>query len=242
MVDPALESIAAEHLERAVARMRIATPIPGEGAFQREALSLANDVRSFVRMVRENPPSWIALEMRFGLAGDEPVAIELGGGTVRLCGSIDRIDEDLRGLAVIDYKTGVARDFGSTGAFNGGRRLQLALYTLVAEARLSSLVGRAEYHFPTSRGQNDVLPFDRLKLQGIHALLELALDGVAAGSFVPTDEPKDCKYCDFSSVCRAREAGYGEVSSPLAEWSRELMNTGTWSAFFPLQRMRGFED
>jgi len=240
VADPEFERIAGEHLERAIARMRVATPIPGEGAFQRESRQLANDVRSFVRMVREDPPSWIALELRFGLADDEPVAIELAGGTVRLRGAIDRIDEDLRGLRVIDYKTGVPRDFGGTGAFHGGRRLQHALYTLVAESRKRGMVVSAEYHFPTARGLNEVVRFNRLELQGIHGLLELALDGVASGSFVPTDESSDCRYCDFTPVCRARDAGFGDVESPLADWSREYMNAG-WPALAALQRVRGYE-
>jgi hypothetical protein len=103
------------------------------------------------------------------------------------------------------------------------------------------MVVSGEYHFPTTRGQNQVLAFDRLSMAGIQGLLDLMLDGVAAGSFVPTDEPKDCEYCDYRAVCRVRDAGFGKTGSPLAEWSREYLNTGSWPAFDRLRGVREFE-
>jgi hypothetical protein len=91
------------------------------------------------------------------------------------------------------------------------------------------------------RGQNEVMTFDRLRLAGVHELLGIMLDGVAAGAFVPTDEPDDCAFCDFAEVCRTRVAGHGKVLSPLAAWSAEHTHAAVWPAFAHLKRVRTFE-
>jgi ATP-dependent helicase/nuclease subunit B len=239
--DDAFESLALDLLARAIENMRAEVPVPGEGALLRQTHTLRNDVRSFVRMVRRRGASWVALELKFGLAGEEPTPIDVPGGTLRLRGAVDRVDEDLNGLTVIDYKTGVPRDFAGTGTFNGGRRLQHALYALVAETRLRARVVAGEFHFPTMRGQNEVMQFDRLRLEGVRELLGIMLDGVAAGAFVPTDDPDDCRFCEFAEVCRAHDAGFGKTRSPLATWSAEHTNAALWPAFAPLKRVRTFE-
>ena len=240
--DSRVEDLSMDALARAVTHMRAEMPVPGEGALQRERAALENDVRSFVRMVRQEGAPWIALELRFGLGEDEPVVVETPGGPLRLRGAIDRIDEDLNGLRVIDYKTGVARELAGTGTFHGGRRLQHAIYAHVAEQRLGGSVSLSGYHFPTIRGQNQQLMFPRLPLAGIGSLLDRMLDGIAAGSFVPTERAEDCKFCDFTAVCRVRESGYGKVHSALADWSEEHLNAGLWPAFAHLKRVRKFED
>ncbi|MGE0160404.1 MAG: PD-(D/E)XK nuclease family protein [Gemmatimonadales bacterium] len=239
--DDAFESLTLDALARAIERMRAEVPVPGEGALLRQTQALRSDVRSFVRMVRRRGAAWVALELKFGLAGEEPAIIEVPGGAVRLRGAVDRIDEDLNGLTVIDYKTGAPWDFAGTGTFNGGRRLQHALYALVAESRLRSRVVSGEFHFPTMRGQNEVMTFDRMLLAGVHDLLGIMLDGVAAGAFVPTDTADDCKFCDFGEICRARVTGPGKVVSPLAAWSAEHTHAALWPAFAHLKRARTFE-
>jgi ATP-dependent helicase/nuclease subunit B len=239
---PEVDELATAALATGIVGMRAEMPVPGEGALHRERVALENDVRSFVRMIRQLGAPWIALELRFGLADDEPVILETPNGELRLRGAIDRIDEDLEGLRVIDYKTGAVRDFAGTGAYHGGRRLQHALYAHVAERRLAGTVTLAGYHYPTIRGENRTVMFDRLERAGIMGLLDLMLDGVAAGSFVPTDQATDCRFCDFTAICRVREAGYGKVESPLAEWAEEHLNAGLWPAFTDLKRVRKFED
>ena len=230
-------------LSGAVAHMRHRVPVPGEGALQRETSALRSDVRSFVRMIRQHGAPWIKLELAFGLGDDDPVTLETPKGSLRLRGAVDRVDEDLEGLRVIDYKTGLARDFAADkGAFHGGRRLQHAIYAHVVERRLGGEVTHAGYHYPTIRGENRVVMFDKLGLVSVSSLLDEMLDGVAAGSFVPTDESKDCRFCDFAPVCRVRATSYGNVLSPLADWSQEHLNAGIWPAFANLKRARKFED
>jgi ATP-dependent helicase/nuclease subunit B len=239
--DDGFEVLALDLLAEHIGGMKDECPVPGEGTLRRETAALENDVRSFVRMVRATGAPWVALELKFGLGDDEPVEIQTDGGRLRLRGAIDRVDEDLGGIHVIDYKTGVARDFAGTGAFNGGRRLQHALYATVTEARLGGRVATGQYHFPTVRGQHRVVVFDRMQQAGLGSVLGLMLDGVAAGSFVPTDRADDCRFCDFATVCRVREAGFGRLEAPLAAWSEEHLNAGVWPVFASLKRTRMFE-
>lgn len=240
--EEAFEGLALESLDLGIRQMRDEIPVPGEGTLRRETGGLVNDVRAFVRMVRRTGAPWVALELKFGLGDDEPVVVPTAGGGVRLRGAIDRVDEDLQGIHVIDYKTGIARDFAGTGVFNGGRRLQHALYASVIEERLGGEVATGQYHFPTVRGEHRTLVFDRLGRAGLGELLGLMLDGVASGSFVPTDQSDDCRFCDFAAICRVREGGFGKLESPMAEWSREHLNAGVWPAFRNLKRARTFED
>lgn len=239
--DTRFETLAYEALDEGLARMRREVPSPGDGTVRRQVASLREDIRSFVRMIREESPDARELEFTFGLGDDDPVTIELDGGPLKVRGAIDRVDADLAGLHVIDYKTGVAYGHG-TDVFRGGRRLQHAIYAHAAEARLPGDVVDGQYHFPTRRGQNQRFSYDRLQLAGARTLLDIMLDGVAAGHFVPTDSSDDCKFCDFAEVCRVREGGFGKIESPMADWAEEVGNTGLWPAFEHLSRTRKFED
>jgi ATP-dependent helicase/nuclease subunit B len=243
MEEPAFDALAVQTLRSCVERMRAEVPVPGEGALRREVVALEEDVRSFVRMVRQRGAPWVALELDFGIGDDDPVLLELEQGQLRLRGAIDRVDEDLQGVHVVDYKTGMPwGQEGDSGTFDGGRRLQHALYAHAAEQRLGGTVVSGEYHYPTRRGENRAFVYDRLRLAGVGALLDLMLDTVASGSFVPTERADDCRFCDYADVCRTRQTRFGKVVSPLAEWSEQHLNTGLWPAFAQLKRVRTFGD
>jgi len=152
-------------------------------------------------------------------------------------------DLELEGIRVIDYKTG--RNTGDfrqgTRVFNGGRRLQLGLYALAVEERLSRQVETGEYHYPTRGGQNQLFSFRRDQLvEGIGSLVGHMLQGVAEGRFIPTNDKEDCSYCDYSEVCRVEKSDYGGVtSSPLAEWSKKHLKDPDLTS---LKKIREFED
>lgn len=240
--DAGFEALALQKLDAWIEIVRREMPVPGEGTLARERAGLADDVRSFVRMVRQRGAPWIALELTFGLQDDDPVVLQVGGRDVRLRGAVDRVDEDLGGVRVIDYKTGRVRDYSTaTGAFDGGRRLQHALYAHAVEARLGGQVVAGEYHYPTRRGENEAFAFDRLALAAVEGVLGHMLDGVAEGAFVPTNDQSDCSFCDFAEICRADRGSWGRVASPLAAWSEEHVNTGVWPALAHLKRVRTFE-
>lgn len=243
LTDPAFLQLALDALEVHATRAKEEIPAPGEGVRRRELSGLADDVRSFVRMLRERLPHWVALELRFGTGEDDHLVLQLPGGEIRLRGAVDRVDEDLHGLRVVDYKSGVARGYGgNSGTFAGGRRLQHAIYAEAAERILGGDVVAGEYHFPTRRGENEVHAFSRVEMAALPELLGHMLDAVEAGTFVPTDDPDDCRFCDFAAVCRVRQGAFGKVDSPMADWSKEYLQMGLSPAFEHLRKVRTFED
>jgi ATP-dependent helicase/nuclease subunit B len=232
--EAAFEDVALDALEIELGRWRERVPPPGEATFAVEAAQLADDVRAFVRMTRETGADWVALEYRFGYPDrgpralpaeeatvprtPEPVLLELKDGPLRISGRIDRIDraEDGR-LVVIDYKTGGAEAFGRrTRIFNRGRRLQHALYMEAVE-RLLGPVTRAEYHFPTQRGETQRAVYEADSLRWGTRIVNGLLNLAARGWFHPTVDAADCRFCDFNAVCRAQPGR--KTGSPLAAWS-----------------------
>ncbi len=240
--EPGFEELALSALERLAEDATVEIPSPGEGVRLRELAGLREDARSFVRMIREHGALWSRLEMRFGVGVSDEVSIPIAGGPLRLRGAVDRVDEDLQGLHVIDYKTGTPRDYEEgKGTYNGGRRLQHAIYAQVAEQIMDRDVATGAYHFPTRRGQNLIVNFSRERFTDLGELLGRMLDGVGEGAFLPTDDPGDCRYCDFAAICRARGGDWGRVDSPLAAWSEEMSAMGLHAPVRHLKGVRGFE-
>jgi hypothetical protein len=104
--------------------------------------------------------------------------------------------------------------------FNGGRRIQHARYSAAARRLLEDDVARAEYHFPTYRGENQRVSYEEKSLRKARGIVNALLDVVAQGRFYPTDDPDDCRFCDYRDICRVREASAMRTESPLADWSR----------------------
>jgi ATP-dependent helicase/nuclease subunit B len=200
-------------------------PTPSQAVFRRELEDLAEDVKSFLNMTRSIPPP-LALEYKFGLGGDAPFPLEVPGGTILLRGAADRVDAGDPELTIVDYKTGGVYGFDRrAGTFNGGRRLQHIVYANVVEKRLGRGVQAFEYHFPSSRGQNTVRRYERSTYASGTELIARLLDGVAAGHFPPTEDPGDCRFCDYRAICRVAEGPSGKDDSPLLDWA-----VGRWAS------------
>ncbi len=219
--DPAFRTLALDVLEDEAGLMRRDLPPPGESVWVREMIELREDVRSFVTMTAGAGESWEALELRFGFDGEPPAVLGLEGGPLRLRGAIDRVDREAGKLVVIDYKTGGTERYERKhGTFHGGRRLQNVLYSAVAGALLGSDVDRMEYHFPTRKGGNEIIGYTGEELRRGLGLVERLLDMVAAGRFLPTNDPDDCRFCDYAPVCRHRVEGW-DRTTPRADWAKE---------------------
>jgi ATP-dependent helicase/DNAse subunit B len=213
------EDIVQRALDGEVARWRARVPPPGAAVYDREVEQLRIDARAFARMARESEGRWLDVERSFGRRGDPPAVIDTQAGRLRVMGAIDRIDETPDGsLVVIDYKTGTPFGFDrGSGTYNGGRRLQHVVYSKVAESLLDRRVGRAEYHFPSVRGENAVRAFGADRLRGGLAVIDALLDIAARGHFHATFDASDCKLCDYRAVCRVTGEGAGTPISPVAE-------------------------
>jgi ATP-dependent helicase/nuclease subunit B len=151
---------------------------------------------------------------------------------------IDRIDRATDGLRVVDYKTGRAgaRYATSGDPYKGGRTLQHALYGLVAELLYGEGVTSAEYHFPARVGESAQRAFPTDALGSRERVLNRLLDIARAGAFLPTEDAKDCRWCDFAEVCRVSQPGPWNTVSPLTEWAKERIESA--EEYAPLYELR----
>lgn len=199
-------------------------PPPSPAAYAAEAAEVHRSARVFLRLESDcREGVWEDFELDFGIE-DEPVRIPLEDGReLRVRGRIDRIDRlPDRTLRVIDYKTGRPfRDEPSAEPpFKGGRRIQAGLYTRVVEILKGSRVSRFEYLFSTSRGEDQAFPYEREQLERAMPIVASLLDLIAQGLFLATDDPEDCRYCDYGDICRVSPS-YDKIESPPAKWSSE---------------------
>jgi RecB family exonuclease len=144
------------------------------------------------------------LEHRF----DGPFALGLDGARVGLNGVADRVDLlPGRRLRVIDYKSGREPDVK--------RVLQAAVYALCAQERLQARDGASwsvdEAAYVAFGGTKRALvPVVEAgggdadeALAAARSRLQDVLGGIARGEFpVKPHEPRYCRYCAYSSVCR----------------------------------------
>ncbi len=214
-------------------RMRGELPPPSEAVAQAEIRVLEDDVRSFCAYLADDGMTVDRVEAtEFDIGGEEPVQLRLPDGEViRVRGRVDRIDRLDDGLRVVDYKTGRAWGHGGdAGIYNGGRRLQHVLYARAVERELANApsVERVEYHFPTVKGENDRYAYTADQLSDGGKLIAELVKLPAAARFPATDDPSDCRFCDYRPVCRVgsvRDADDNE-SARRVEWSRARMVEG----------------
>jgi RecB family exonuclease len=174
-----------------------------------------------VRMMRDREPEWLEVEYAFG-GKDRQVSLPVNGGRMRFRGKIDRLDRRADGsLGVVDYKTGSVYGYVVKRPFAGGRRIQHYLYAVAAEEALGGTVTSAEYHFPTAKGENQVVAFRTESDLVLGGTLLLSLHALGTGgAFVATEDASDCRYCDYAAICRATEDRFRRIHSPEAKWSK----------------------
>ena len=184
------------------------------------------------------------VEARFGLRGDswdEAVWTLDDGSRIGFRGLIDRVDvsPDGRSALVLDYKTGSRYPYRGLedDPIDGGQRLQLAVYSLAAGARLGSDVDvRAAYWFATSRGDFALAPPQPIRIDEDTAKrfeegVSTIVTGIGSGLFPANpggpgwqSEFKNCGFCDFDSLCPSRRGRIWQniSSSPLLRDYGEL--------------------
>lgn len=189
----------------------------------------------------------IEFELKFGTEKDgarypKPVRLDLiDGVTIRLRGSIDRVDRTPDGFTIWDYKTGFAKGFDRTDLIRSGK-LQWALYAYAFRKLMDGLpthldVKRSGYYFASDRENGrriwSEVPSEDVVGRYLRPLLEMSEQGAFFHFQKSSKEDSPCRYCDFKSVCAKERRdersvteavtsteGMYNVMSHLEEWMR----------------------
>jgi len=185
---------------------------------ERESRDLLADVNLFLEAeCGESESTPIGFEVSFGrpldedfesLARPDPVEINLGPGiTFRIAGRIDRIDKvGPASFEVIDYKTGGFWPDKWKGSFDGGRRLQHALYGLAAVELLKAhytdpKVISGVYYFPSHKGRQERLTIPAPTKEAIALVLGDLRELITNGQFIRTQNADNCRFCEYVAAC-----------------------------------------
>jgi ATP-dependent helicase/nuclease subunit B len=186
---------------------------------ERESKEFLADVELFFDAESATSKSTpIGFEVSFGrpldddeaepLARAEPVEVDLGQGiTFRIAGRIDRIDQlGDSSFEVLDYKTGGFWRDSWKGTFDGGRRLQHALYGLAAVEMLKTRVKNPKveggvYYFSSRKGRQERVRIKAPTRAVIAQVLGDLRDLIIKGQFVRTPDQDNCRYCDYAAAC-----------------------------------------
>src|SRR5437016_3857600 len=120
-------------------------------------------------------------------------------GRARVRGRFDRVDEDLLGATIIDYKTGeVAKQ--KVADRRAAESLQLKLYALAWREMTGALPQRVELRFLESNlvGRH---AHAETSLEEAIAAVKAAAAGIRARSFAATPSYNACRSCAYSQIC-----------------------------------------
>jgi ATP-dependent helicase/nuclease subunit B len=181
---------------------------------------LASDTQ--LRATRRSWP--IGVEAAFGRHGAEPLFIALPTqGPVPFSGSIDRIDASESGdLIVTDYKTGKGNGYDAIpesgkaksdlDLIDRGRKLQLVLYALAAQALYDLPEAQVDaYFWFVEQGElhrGGVV--DDVQVKRLRDVLDVVVGGIRGGinpanpgatKLFPRDTWESCSYCPYDRVC-----------------------------------------
>lgn len=126
-------------------------------------------------------------------------SFEIRIGETSVVGRIDRIDSRPDGtVAIIDYKTGKARD-----QENADESLQLSLYAIAAQEKWGYKVGALIFH-NLEENVPVVTTRSALDLTSARDRVKAAAEGIADGIF--TAKPGiHCNFCEYRSLCPLKE-------------------------------------
>ncbi|HET7340397.1 MAG TPA: PD-(D/E)XK nuclease family protein, partial [Methylomirabilota bacterium] len=136
---------------------------------------------------RGTKPTWVEKDFAFSV------------GHNRVRGRFDRVDEDLLGAVIIDYKTSEVtrqKDADRRVADN----LQLKMYALAWREMTGALPQRVELRFIETNVVGRRAPTAQ-DLEHAVAAVEAAAAGIRARRFDATPSRQACRYCAYSQIC-----------------------------------------
>ncbi|MBM7094527.1 PD-(D/E)XK nuclease family protein [Bacillus sp. H-16] len=209
----------------AIEETRTILPPPNEVIYELESQEILDACYIFLKLeetfsANRKP---VHFEYDFGFKERDSVSIPVGEkGTLKLRGKIDRVDKLPDGsFGTVDYKTGGTFGFDEEGFFNGGRKLQHSLYALAFELLNEAdrpVVSAAHYLFPTRKGKGEQVlrKFDDQKKAELLQIVDHLTAFIQEGQFPFTEDPNDCKFCDYKPVCMRHRYDEDLVQEKLA--------------------------
>ncbi len=151
-------------------------------------------------------------ELRFGAWSeqDDPVPLEIGGVSMSIRGSIDRVDQhrDETRYRIVDYKSGAAGHLDQLEQkIATGHALQLPLYAIVAaglfdvpDSSISAVIK------PLQRKQKlERFGFELSDARAnLDRILTLFVDEIRRGTFPAFPSDEVCRFCPVQEFCRTR--------------------------------------
>lgn len=156
-----------------------------------------------------------AVEMAFGLDGNEPLSIVLPDGReLRFRGKIDRVDRAPDGrVSVLDYKSSKHDSYQGidTDPVLEGTTLQLGIYALAALQHGHGVRVLAQFWLATSRGEFAMpgYDWDEERSERFLSVVGTMVDGIDTGVFPANPgeyeafwgKHKNCTWCEYDRVC-----------------------------------------
>jgi DNA helicase-2/ATP-dependent DNA helicase PcrA len=132
-------------------------------------------------------PTWVEKDFAFSV------------GPNRVRGRFDRVDEDLLGAVIVDYKTSeVTRQKDADRRVAGS--LQLKMYALAWREMTGRLPQRVELRFIETHVTGRHEPTESDAEEAI-AAVQAAAAGIRARAFEATPSRQACRYCAYSQIC-----------------------------------------
>ncbi|HEY2645563.1 MAG TPA: PD-(D/E)XK nuclease family protein, partial [Candidatus Acidoferrales bacterium] len=166
-----------------------------EQEYKKDGLS---QLRAFHASMLAAPPNVIAQEKTFELPMDN---------NVLLTGRMDQVNRLGPGEEeIVDYKTGKPKDEAKAK-----KDIQLSVYALAAREVFEWNPARLTLHYLQSNKPVNATR-DEKQLKKVRAEIQEAAADIRAGEF-PAKPGFPCRFCDYESICPAREQGAAASSS-----------------------------
>jgi len=230
--------------ESAINEFKTKIPPPNEIVFDIEKREIIESCLIFLAGEEENADGAIPVEFElgFGIKDKGYPSVEITLPSKRkflLSGIIDRIDKLGENIyRIIDYKSGGTYGYSDRDYFKQGRQIQHALYAYACEMLLrknnlqNATVMEGVYLFPTKKGEGRRFVRVRGDISRFFELLDDLFTIIEEGTFAATEDPGECKWCDYQVVCRIERLQRviaGKRSNPDAK------------ALSALRRLAGYE-
>jgi ATP-dependent DNA helicase UvrD/PcrA len=166
-----------------------------EQEYKKDGLS---QLRAFHSITLASPPTVIAQEKVFELPMDNNVV---------LAGRMDQVNRLGPGEEeIVDYKTGRPRNEDKAK-----KDVQLSVYALAAREVFDWNPARLTLHFLQSNQPVSATRDDK-QLKKVREIIQEAAADIRAGDF-PAKPGFACRFCDYESICPAREQGAAASAS-----------------------------